>query len=150
MTPTESQCISGGTINPTINATCCVYGGTYPNCNSGIGSDTITLSTNKLSFNVGPGIGPKPTTGTSRPYDIGLIATVLAYAVWGYLLRRHPAARVAPFALLVPFVAAAASALVLGERFGAPRLLGMALVLTGLAIIMRPSAGVTEPAAGSR
>ncbi len=81
---------------------------------------------------------------------LGLIATVLAYAVWGYLLRRHPAARVAPFALLVPFVAAAASALVLGERFGAPRLLGMALVLTGLAIIMRPSAGVTEPAAGSR
>ncbi|HZP36496.1 MAG TPA: EamA family transporter [Methylomirabilota bacterium] len=81
---------------------------------------------------------------------LGLVATVLAYAIWGYLLRRHPAARVAPFALLVPFVAAAASALVLGERFGAPRLLGMALVLAGLAIIVRGAAEVTEPAAGSR
>jgi O-acetylserine/cysteine efflux transporter len=81
---------------------------------------------------------------------LGLIATVLAYAIWGYLLRRHPAARVAPFALLVPFVAAAASALVLGERFGARRLAGMALVLAGLAIIVRPRSGVTEPAAGSR
>ena len=81
---------------------------------------------------------------------LGLIATVLAYAIWGYLLRRHPAARVAPFALLVPFVAAAAAALVLGERFGARRLAGMALVLAGLAIIVRPRAGVTEPAAGSR
>lgn len=81
---------------------------------------------------------------------LGLVATVLAYAIWGFLLRRHPAARVAPFALLVPFVAAAASALVLGERFGARRLLGMALVLAGLAIIVRPAAGVTEPAAGSR
>lgn len=81
---------------------------------------------------------------------LGLGATVLAYAIWAYLLRRHPAARVAPFALLVPFVAGAASALVLGERFGARRLLGMALVLAGLAIIVGPRAGVTEPAGRSR
>jgi O-acetylserine/cysteine efflux transporter len=83
---------------------------------------------------------------------LGLVATVLAYAIWGFLLRRHSAARVAPFALLVPFVAAASSALVLGERFGPRRLLGMGLVLLGLAIIMvRPgAAGVTEPARRSR
>jgi O-acetylserine/cysteine efflux transporter len=78
---------------------------------------------------------------------LGLVATVLAYAIWGYLLRRHPAARVTPFALLVT---AGASALVLGERFGSRRLLGMALVLAGLVIIVRPGAGVTEPAARSR
>lgn len=81
---------------------------------------------------------------------LGLGATVVAYAIWGYLLRRHPAARVTPFALLVPFVAAGASALVLGERFGSRRLLGMALVLAGLVIVVRPGAGVTEPAARSR
>ena len=83
---------------------------------------------------------------------LGLVATVLAYAIWGYLLRRHAAAQVAPFALLVPFVAAASSALVLGERFGARRLLGMALVLLGLAIIIvrAGAAGVTEPAHRSR
>jgi O-acetylserine/cysteine efflux transporter len=82
---------------------------------------------------------------------LGLIATVLAYAIWGYLLRRHPAAQAAPFALLVPFVAAASSAVVLGERFGPPRLVGMALVLLGLAVIVRSgAAGVTEPAPRSR
>jgi O-acetylserine/cysteine efflux transporter len=82
----------------------------------------------------------------------GLVATVLAYAIWGYLLRRHAAAQVAPFALLVPFVAAASSALALGERFGPRRLLGMALVLLGLAIIIvrARAAGVTEPAHRSR
>ena len=89
---------------------------------------------------------------------LGLVATVLAYAIWGYLLRRHSAAQVAPFALLVPFVAAASSALVLGERFGPRRLVGMGLVLLGLAIIMvrpglmvRPgAAGLTEPPRRSR
>jgi len=76
---------------------------------------------------------------------LGVVATVLAYAIWGYLLRRHPAAQVAPFALLVPFVAAVSSALVLGERFGPRRLLGMGLVLVGLAIIVvRPGAAGVE------
>jgi len=67
---------------------------------------------------------------------LGLVATVAAYAVWGDLLRRYPAATVAPFALLVPFVGALASALVFGERFGPLRLLGMACVLLGLAVIV--------------
>jgi hypothetical protein len=75
VTPTVAQCIEGGTIMPRIVGTCCVYGGTYPNCTRGLGSDTIAVTTNQLSFNVGPGIGPKPTTGTTRPYDVGVIAT---------------------------------------------------------------------------
>lgn len=69
---------------------------------------------------------------------LGLVATVLAYAVWGHLLRRYSAATVTPFALLAPFVAAYASSLVFGERFGALRLAGMALVLLGLAVIVLP------------
>ena len=69
---------------------------------------------------------------------LGLIATILAYAIWGRLLRRYPAAAVAPFALLVPFVGAFASSLVFGERFGALRLAGMALVLSGIAVIVLP------------
>ena len=71
---------------------------------------------------------------------LGLVATVLAYAIWGMLLRRYAAAAVAPFALLVPFVAAVGSALVFGERFGPVRLAGMALVLAGLAVIVLPIA----------
>jgi O-acetylserine/cysteine efflux transporter len=71
---------------------------------------------------------------------IGLIATVLGYAIWGSLLRRYPAATVTPFALLIPFVATYASSLAFGERFGPLRLAGMALVLLGLAVIVVPGA----------
>jgi O-acetylserine/cysteine efflux transporter len=67
---------------------------------------------------------------------LGLVATVLAYAIWGWLLRRHAAATVAPFALLVPFVAAGASSVVFGERFSGLRVAGMALVMLGLAVIV--------------
>lgn len=69
---------------------------------------------------------------------LGLVATVLAYAIWGALLRRYPAAVVTPFALLAPFVAAYSSSLVFGETFGGLRVAGMALVLLGLAVIVLP------------
>jgi O-acetylserine/cysteine efflux transporter len=69
---------------------------------------------------------------------LGLVATIVAYALWSYLLRLYPAATVAPFSLLVPFVAAGAAALVLGERFGRYRLLGMALVLGGIGVSAWP------------
>ena len=72
---------------------------------------------------------------------LGLVATVIAYAIWDFLLRRYPAAAVTPFALLAPFVAAGAAALVLGERFGSLRVSGMSLVLAGLAVlVLRPAA----------
>jgi O-acetylserine/cysteine efflux transporter len=69
---------------------------------------------------------------------LGVVATILAYAIWGRLLRRYPAATVTPFALLVPFVGGYSSALVFGERFGSLRLAGMALVLLGIAVIVLP------------
>jgi O-acetylserine/cysteine efflux transporter len=71
---------------------------------------------------------------------IGLVATALGYTIWGHLLRRYPAATVTPFALLIPFVAAYGSSLAFGERFGPTRLVGMALVLLGLAVIVAPGA----------
>jgi len=74
---------------------------------------------------------------------LGLIATILAYAIWGRLLRRYQAATVAPFALLVPFVGAFASSLVFGERFGALRLIGMALVMVGITVIVLPGSALT-------
>jgi O-acetylserine/cysteine efflux transporter len=69
---------------------------------------------------------------------LGVVATTLGYALWGQLLRRYSAALVTPFALLVPFVAAWSSSVVFGESFGPMRLLGMALVLLGLAVIVAP------------
>jgi O-acetylserine/cysteine efflux transporter len=79
-----------------------------------------------------------PWSGLAAAVYLGLVATTLAYAIWGALLRRYPAAHVAPFALLVPLVGAASSALVFGERFGPLRLTGMALVLAGLTVIVTP------------
>ena len=69
---------------------------------------------------------------------LGLVGTVIAYSLWGRLLRRYPVASVAPFALLVPFVGSLASAAVFGEQFGAVRLAGMAFVLAGLALSVVP------------
>ena len=69
---------------------------------------------------------------------LGVVATILAYAIWGRLLRQYPAATVTPFALLVPFVGGYSSALVFGERFGPLRLAGMMLVLLGIAVIVLP------------
>lgn len=89
--------------------------------------------------------------GLGATLYIGLIATVLGYTLWGRLLRRYPAATVTPFALLIPFVAAYGSSLAFGERFGALRLAGMALVLLGLAVIVAPGhEGVTSPPRSSR
>jgi O-acetylserine/cysteine efflux transporter len=77
-----------------------------------------------------------PWLGWAAVLYLGVFATVLAYTIWGSLLRRYPVATVTPFALLVPFVGALSSALVFGERFGPVRVLGMALVLAGLTVIL--------------
>lgn len=89
--------------------------------------------------------------GMGSALYLGLLATTVGYAIWSRLRRRYPAATVAPFALLVPFVAALGSSLVFGERFDAPRLAGMALGLLGLAVIVTASpVEATDPATASR
>lgn len=85
--------------------------------------------------------------GRAAVLYIAVIATVLGYAIWGALLRHYPAAIVTPFALLIPFVAAYASSLTFGERFGPLRLAGMGLVLSGLAVIVAPGGARVAPAA---
>lgn len=77
--------------------------------------------------------------GRAAVLYLGLVATTFAYALWGGLLRRYPTATVAPFALLVPFVAALSTWLIFGERFGPVRLAGMAFVLLGLVLVALPS-----------
>jgi O-acetylserine/cysteine efflux transporter len=96
--------------------------------------------------------GPVPTwqalsqmslTGLLCMLALGGISTSVAYWLWGRLLRDHPAAQVVPFALLVPFVGAGASAIVFPEKFGTLRLAGMATVIGGIAIMVlskRPKA----------
>jgi O-acetylserine/cysteine efflux transporter len=98
--------------------------------------------------------GPQPAwhallnmspTGVISILAIGAVSTSIAYWLWGRLLRDHTAAQVVPFALLVPFVGAAASSIVFGERFGPLRLAGMITVVCGIAIMLlsrRPQAVV--------
>ena len=75
-------------------------------------------------------------TGLVCMLALGGISTSIAYWLWGRLLRDYPAAQVVPFALLVPFVGAAASSIVFGERFGPLRLSGMVIVVCGIAIML--------------
>ncbi len=60
--------------------------------------------------------------------------TLFGYAAWGWLLARHPAATVAPMALLVPVFGMGAAALVLGETLPPWKLGAAALVMAGLAL----------------
>ena len=75
-------------------------------------------------------------TGFVCMLALGAISTSIAYWLWGRLLRDYPAAQVVPFALLVPFVGAAASTIVFGERFGPLRLSGMVIVVCGIAVML--------------
>lgn len=60
-------------------------------------------------------------------------STIVAFAIWGNLLSRFPAAAVAPFALLVPVFGILSAAFVLGETITIVELVGGALVMAGLA-----------------
>ena len=60
--------------------------------------------------------------------------TMFGYAAWGWLLAQHPAASVAPLALLVPVFGMSASALVMGESLQPWKLAAFALVMAGLTI----------------
>lgn len=64
--------------------------------------------------------------------------TLFGFFVWAQLLKRYPAATVAPFSLLVPVFGTLSAHLALGETFGGLRLGGMALILAGLAVVVLP------------
>jgi O-acetylserine/cysteine efflux transporter len=68
-----------------------------------------------------------------------VLSTIVAFAGWAYLLRRYPAATVAPFALLVPPIGMFAGAVVFGEAFPPARLVGVLLILAGVGLVLVPS-----------
>ena len=67
---------------------------------------------------------------------LGWVATIIAYAMWTSLLKRHPANRVAPFSLGVPVVGITAGMLILGEQITQWQWAGIALVVAALLIVM--------------
>jgi O-acetylserine/cysteine efflux transporter len=60
--------------------------------------------------------------------------TLLAFGIWAWLLRLYPAALIAPFTLLVPVVGMSCAVWLLGEPLLWWKLVGAALVLSGLAL----------------
>ncbi len=65
---------------------------------------------------------------------LAFLATLVGYALWTGLFKRHPAGRVAPFSLLVPVVGLCAARYFLDERLNASQWAGAALVVTGLLV----------------
>jgi len=60
--------------------------------------------------------------------------TVFAFGIWAYLLSRHPAATVTPFALLVPVAGILGATLILGEAMQPIEAIGGAVIVAGLAL----------------
>ncbi len=69
----------------------------------------------------------------------------LGYLIWGTLLRTYPAAKVGPVSLLVPCVALGFAAFLVGEPIGGLRLVGVIVVLGGVALGLFASARRLRP-----
>ncbi|WP_231958838.1 EamA family transporter [Altererythrobacter sp. B11] len=63
--------------------------------------------------------------------------TLFGYAIWNWLLSRHPATQVAPLGLLVPIFGLSASAWFLGESLPGWKIAAAGLVIAGLVINLR-------------
>jgi O-acetylserine/cysteine efflux transporter len=64
-----------------------------------------------------------------------VVASLFGFSSWAWLMRRHPASKVAPFSLLVPVFGIGSAWLVLGERPGVLELVGAAIVIGGLGLV---------------
>ncbi|MCE7586521.1 EamA family transporter [Vibrio fluvialis] len=65
---------------------------------------------------------------------VGYISTLVAFAIWGWLLNHYPSASVTPFALLIPVVGMVSSSLLLDETMSHLEVMGAVLILCGLSV----------------
>jgi O-acetylserine/cysteine efflux transporter len=79
----------------------------------------------------------QPITIAAVVYTV-VLSTWLGFIIWGKLLSSYPAGTAAPFALLVPVFGGLSSYFMLGETLTPPRLIGSALIFSGLVIILLP------------
>ncbi len=68
---------------------------------------------------------------------LAVMASMVAYGLWYWLLGRHPVSVLAPAVLLVPVIGVVASVLTLGEPFGWTLVAGGGLTLLGVAVIQQ-------------
>jgi O-acetylserine/cysteine efflux transporter len=67
---------------------------------------------------------------------LGWAATILGYALWTGLLKRHPANRIAPFSLGVPVVGISAGMLMLGDHITTWQWIGISFIVFSLAVVV--------------
>lgn len=72
--------------------------------------------------------------GISALFYMSFVATVVGYVLWGQLLNRHPASKVAPLSLMVPVVGLVSASLLLGEQLVFLQWIGGFVVIAALAI----------------
>lgn len=60
--------------------------------------------------------------------------TIVGFGIWSILMRKYPAATIAPFTLLVPVTGMLSAAMILGEPLQWWKILAGLLVLSGLAL----------------
>ena len=80
---------------------------------------------------------------------LGWMATILGYALWTGLLKRHPANRIAPFSLGVPVVGISAGMLLLGDRITGWQWAGIVFIVLSLAVVVFGARLIARPAARS-
>ncbi len=73
-------------------------------------------------------------TGVFAVLYLAFAATVFGYTMWGRLLTRYPASKVAPLTLLVPVVGLLSAHVLLGEDLAPAQWAGAAVVMAGLLV----------------
>lgn len=87
------------------------------------GPELISASLRNISY-----------VGISSIFYLAVVATTVGYVLWGRLLSRHPAAKVAPLSLLVPVIGLISAAFILDERLAVIQWIGGSVVMVGLII----------------
>lgn len=66
----------------------------------------------------------------------GYVSTLVAFAIWGWLLKNYNSAVVTPFALIIPVVGIISSNILLNEQLSNIEYIGAILILFGLFILV--------------
>jgi O-acetylserine/cysteine efflux transporter len=88
---------------------------------------------------IGDALASVDPAGLAALAFVSLAAGLFGFATWTAMLKRHTAAAVTPFALLVPVFGIASAALLLGERPSPLELGGAVLICAGLAATLKPA-----------
>ncbi|MEV4755859.1 EamA family transporter [Micromonospora sp. NPDC049559] len=94
-----------------------------------------------------------PVRGMLAVAFVGYVSTLLGFGLWNRLIGHYSVARVAPFSLLVPVFGLTAAWLLLDEAMTVRELVAAAVVLAGLAMVVRrpkPAARVEPPGSPAR